>query len=67
LLTSTEVYAWTFAGHRARGVRIPQRHRHSVYRLLVLMCDPVRKVPPHGAWLWRLKAPAAETSSAPSD
>jgi hypothetical protein len=19
------------------------------------MADPVRKVPPHGAWLWRLK------------
>jgi hypothetical protein len=65
LLTSSQVYDWTFAGHRARGERISQRHRHSVYRLLVAMCDPIGRDRRHGAIIWRLKAPAAETSSAP--
>jgi hypothetical protein len=21
------------------------------------MCDPIRRVPPYGAWLWRLREP----------
>jgi hypothetical protein len=54
-LTSTEVYDWTYARHRARGQHIKQRHRHSVYRILRQIAEPVRKVPPHNAWLWRLR------------
>jgi hypothetical protein len=29
--------------------------RYSVWRRLREMADPVRKVPPHNAWLWRLR------------
>jgi len=24
-------------------------------RTLRAMCDPIERVPPHGAWLWRLR------------
>jgi hypothetical protein len=47
--TSSEVYAWCFVGRR--------RHRYSVWRILVKIADPVERVPPHGAWLWKLKQP----------
>ena len=60
LLSSSEVYDWCYARRRALGQRIPQRHRHSVYRLLVVMCDPIDRDPRHCAIIWRLKTPAAE-------
>ena len=28
-------------------------------RVLMTMADPIRRVPPYGAWLWRLKQAAA--------
>jgi hypothetical protein len=34
---------------------LTQAHRHSVRRVLISMVDPVERVPPHGAWLWRLR------------
>jgi hypothetical protein len=68
LLTSSQVYDWTFAGHRARGEFIPQLHRYSVWRILREIADPVgRSRGPGRPWLWRLKTPAADRSSAPSD
>jgi hypothetical protein len=32
-----------------------QLRRHGVWRILMSIADPICKVPPHGAWLWRLK------------
>jgi hypothetical protein len=34
---------------------LSQAHRHSVRRVLMTMCEPVKRVPPYGAWLWRLR------------
>jgi hypothetical protein len=56
LLSSSEVYDWCYARHRALGQRIPQRHRHSVYRLLVVMCEPIGRASTIGKpILWRLR------------
>jgi|EndMetStandDraft_8_1072994.scaffolds.fasta_scaffold931295_1 hypothetical protein len=33
---------------------LTQAHRHSA-RLLMTMADPTERLPPHGAWLWRLR------------
>jgi hypothetical protein len=52
--TSSAVYDWCFARCRHR---ITTRHRYSVWRLLVTIADPVARVPPYGAWLWRLREP----------
>jgi hypothetical protein len=52
--TSSAVYDWCFARCRHR---ITQRHRHSVWRILMTIADPVARVPPYGAWLWRLREP----------
>jgi hypothetical protein len=52
--TSSAIYDWCFAGRRHR---ITTRHRYFVWRLLVTIADPVARVPPYGAWLWRLKSP----------
>jgi hypothetical protein len=30
-------------------------HRYSVWRILVTIADPIGRVPPYGAWLWRLR------------
>jgi hypothetical protein len=50
--TSSQIYAWCFAKY---GRPIPQRHRHSVWRILVKIADQVERRPPYGAWLWRLR------------
>src|SRR6478672_8358042 len=47
--TSSEIYAWSDTWPDAR------RHYRSVWRVLIQIADPVRRVPPYGAWLWRLK------------
>jgi hypothetical protein len=54
-LTSTAIYDVCYSGHRSQRRVINQGERHSVWRLLRLVTDPIRKVPPHNAWLWRLK------------
>jgi hypothetical protein len=41
--------------------------RWSVRRILDAMCDPVGRDRRHGAIIWRLKKPAADTPSASSD
>jgi hypothetical protein len=51
-LTTSQVLDWTNVRNRQR---LTQRHPHSVWRILVTMADPVARVPPYGAWLWRLK------------
>jgi hypothetical protein len=32
---------------------LTQAHRHSARRVLMTMADPIERVPPNGAWLWR--------------
>jgi hypothetical protein len=51
-LTSSAVYDWVYPRRRHL---LSQAHRYSVRRVLMTMADPVERVPPHGAWLWRLK------------
>jgi hypothetical protein len=36
--------------------------RWSVHRILRQIAEPIRKVPPHGAWLWRLREPVQKPS-----
>lgn len=50
-LSSSEVYDFAYAAAR----RIHQRQRHSVYRVLMLLCDRVGRDRAHGAIIWRLK------------
>jgi hypothetical protein len=52
-ITTSQALDWTIVDRRAHWQR---RHRWSVIRVLREIADPVRKVPPHGAWLWRLRA-----------
>ena len=51
MLTSSEVYDWCYARKR----KLTQRRRWSVYRILLATCDRLERVPPYGAWTWRLK------------
>jgi hypothetical protein len=64
-LTTSDVFDYALVRVRGEGWR--RRHRWSVVRVLQQVADRVRKVPPHGAWLWRLKTPAADILSAPPD
>ena len=64
-LTTSDVFDYALARHRSDGWR--QRQRWSVVRVLRAMCDPVGRDRRHGAIIWRLKAPVAETLSASSD
>jgi hypothetical protein len=54
-LTSTEIYDWCYARRRLDGKLLTTRHRYSVWRVLRTIADPIRRTPPYGAWLWRLK------------
>jgi hypothetical protein len=51
-LSSTAVYDWCFVRDRHRP---PEWHRYSVFRILQEIAYQVERVPPHGAWLWRLR------------
>jgi hypothetical protein len=64
-LTTSDVFDYALARHRNDGWR--RRHRWSVVRVLRQMCDPIGRDRRHGAIIWRLKTPAADTPSAPSD
>jgi hypothetical protein len=52
-LTSAQIYNWAYVRRRmGRCKTLPA----GVYsRALRMMCGPVERVPPHGAWLWRLR------------
>jgi hypothetical protein len=51
VVSASVVYDWCYPRHR----RLNQRRRHSVWRILVRIAEPVERVPPYGAWLWRLR------------
>jgi hypothetical protein len=56
VLSSTEVYDSCYAKKRAFGERISQRHRHSVWRILRTIADPIGRAPTIGRpRIWRLK------------
>jgi hypothetical protein len=56
-LTSSQVYDWAYSRHRSQRRPMSEAVRWSVHRILRQLADRVRRVPPHGAWLWRLKTP----------
>jgi hypothetical protein len=55
LLSSSQVYDWCFPRHRAYRRPMSEAVRWSVHRILRQIAEPICKVPPHNAWLWRLK------------
>jgi hypothetical protein len=51
-LSTAAINDWCFARRRRQ---ISERHRYSVFRILREIADQVERVPPRGAWLWRLR------------
>jgi hypothetical protein len=52
-LTSSQVYDWCYARRR----RLNQRKRHSVWRILRQIAEPIGRADTIGRpWLWRLKS-----------
>jgi hypothetical protein len=56
-VTSSDIYDWVYPRRRHL---LTQAHRHSARRVLMTMADPVERVPPYGAWLWRLRDTESE-------
>jgi hypothetical protein len=63
-LTSSEIYNWAHVRRRlGRRKTLPDGIYSRTLRTLRTMCEPVERVPPHGAWLWRLRnSGGAQTS-----
>jgi hypothetical protein len=56
VLSSTQIYDWTHSRRRqSRRKKLPFWVYWRTLKTLGAMCDPVERVPPHGAWLWRLR------------
>ena len=54
-LTSSAIY-WAHIRRRlGRRKSMPFGVYSRTLRTLRAMCDPIERVPPHGAWLWRLR------------
>ena len=67
VLSTSQIFDWTYASHRAYGQRIPCWHRWSVSRILRQIGEPIGRADTIGRpWLRRLKTRAADKSSAPS-
>jgi hypothetical protein len=65
VLTSSDVYRWC---KRWQAREFGQWERWSIVRILDVVAERVgHSRGPGRPWLWRLKAPAAEIPSAPSD
>jgi hypothetical protein len=57
VVSSSAVYDWSYA----RGRRLTQRHRHSVWRILVEVAEPVGRAQNIGRpILWRLRNSAGD-------
>jgi hypothetical protein len=55
-LTSSAIYDWAHIRRRlGRRKSMPFGIYSRMLRTLRAMCDPIERVPPHGAWLWRLR------------
>jgi hypothetical protein len=56
VLSSPQIYDWTHVRRRlGRRKTLPLGIYWRTLKTLQTMCDPVERVPPHGAWLWRLR------------
>jgi hypothetical protein len=56
VLTSSSIYDWAYVRRRRRRRKsMPFGVYSRTLRTLRTMCEPVERVPPHGAWLWRLR------------
>jgi hypothetical protein len=56
VLSSTQVYRWTHPRLRlGRCKTLPFGIYSRTRRTLRTMCEPIERVPPYGAWLWRLR------------
>jgi len=65
VLNSSDVYRWC---ERWQAREFGQWERWSIVRILDVVAERVGHFRGHGRpWLWRLKQPVAETSSAPPD
>jgi hypothetical protein len=64
VLSSTQIYDWTHSRRRqSRRKKLPFGVYWRTLKTLRAMCDPVERVSPHGAWLWRLRnSEGAQTS-----
>jgi hypothetical protein len=54
-VTSTQLYDFVYPRRRLRGEPLGAMTRLGVWLVVQKIADPIRKVPPHGAWLWRLR------------
>jgi hypothetical protein len=62
VVSATDIYCWC----RPRSSRFGMPERWSIVRILRVIADPVGRAPTIGRpWIWRLKTPAADTTSAP--
>jgi len=52
-ITTSQAFDFALVKVRHDGWR--RRERWSVIFVLRQVADPIRRVPPHGAWLWRLR------------
>jgi hypothetical protein len=52
--TTSEVAEWTHVRARAYG-ELSDNHTRAARRALERIADRVRRVPPYGAWLWKLR------------
>ena len=56
VLTSSSIYDWAHIRRRlGRRKSMPFGVYSRTLRTLRAMCEQVERVPPHGAWLWRLR------------
>jgi hypothetical protein len=54
IASTSEIAEWTHARARAYG-ELSDNHTLSARRALDRIADRVKRVPPYGAWLWRLR------------
>jgi hypothetical protein len=55
VLSSGVIYDWTHSQRRTHRKKLPYGIYSQTLRTQRTMCDPVARVPPYGAWLWRLR------------
>jgi hypothetical protein len=53
--TTRDVMDWRYCRKVQRGQRIEKADYRHVRRALMTVADPIARVPPYGAWLWRLR------------
>ena len=51
VVSSSQIYDMCFTQRR----KTTTLKRYMVWRIVRTIADPVRRVPPHGAWLWQLR------------